>query len=196
MSGSGITWAICKSAPRSRQITMPAPHHSVFQWVVKTLRNPAKSGAVTNHSLIRQETPWTDWTRSSSLGCFIPLSLAWKSLWHYYDSSLTAPQFPGCLLIPPTFHSIPGITQFKFQLTIKATHTHTHQFNGPLSGTTHVSRYQKGKTNLDFTEARQWVAVASAGPYASLHLTPDWQPHQHPTTQFFTGRMPFLPPNQ
>jgi len=33
-------------------------------------------------------------------------------------------------------------------------------FNGPLSGTTQVSRYQKGKTNLDFTEARdskwQW----------------------------------------
>jgi len=29
-SGSGIHWAICKSAPRSRQITMPAPHHSVF----------------------------------------------------------------------------------------------------------------------------------------------------------------------
>ena len=30
VSGSGIRWAICKSAPRSRQITMPAPHHSVF----------------------------------------------------------------------------------------------------------------------------------------------------------------------
>ena len=29
-SGSGISWAICKSAHRSRQITMPAPHHSVF----------------------------------------------------------------------------------------------------------------------------------------------------------------------
>jgi len=27
---SGISWAICKSAPHSRQITMPAPHHSVF----------------------------------------------------------------------------------------------------------------------------------------------------------------------
>ena len=25
VSGSGISWAICKSAPRSRQITMPAP---------------------------------------------------------------------------------------------------------------------------------------------------------------------------
>ena len=38
--------------------------------------------------------------------------------------------------------------------------THTHMFNGPFSGTTRVSRYQKGKTNLDFTEARdtewQW----------------------------------------
>ena len=30
MSGSGISWAICKSAPRSRQTTTPAPHHSVF----------------------------------------------------------------------------------------------------------------------------------------------------------------------
>jgi len=30
MSGSGISWAICKSAPRSSQITTPAPHHSVF----------------------------------------------------------------------------------------------------------------------------------------------------------------------
>ena len=30
LSGSGISWAICKSAPRSRQITTPAPHHSVF----------------------------------------------------------------------------------------------------------------------------------------------------------------------
>ena len=42
--------------------------------------------------------------------------------------------------------------------------THTREsvraFNGPLSRTTRVSRYQKGKTNLDFTEARddewQW----------------------------------------
>jgi len=40
------------------------------------------------------------------------------------------------------------------------------------------------------------VAVASAGPYANLHLAPDREPRQHPTTQFFTGRMPFLPHNQ
>ena len=30
VSGSGISWAICKSASRSRQITMPVPNHSSF----------------------------------------------------------------------------------------------------------------------------------------------------------------------
>ena len=30
VSGSDNSWAICKSAPCSRQITTPAPHHSVF----------------------------------------------------------------------------------------------------------------------------------------------------------------------
>jgi len=39
-------------------------------------------------------------------------------------------------------------------------YTTLHTFNGPFSGTTQVSRYQKSKTNLDFTEARdsewQW----------------------------------------
>ena len=29
VSCSGISWATCKSTPRSRQITTPAPHHSV-----------------------------------------------------------------------------------------------------------------------------------------------------------------------
>jgi len=42
---------------------------------------------------------------------------------------------------------------------------------------------------------RQWVAVAPAGLYCKSAPHPR-QPRQHPTTQFFTGRMPFLPPNQ
>ena len=37
---------------------------------------------------------------------------------------------------------------------------YTHTFNSLFKGTTGVARYQKGKTNLDFTEARdsewQW----------------------------------------
>jgi len=31
VSGSGISWAICKSAPRTRQITMPEPCHGFLQ---------------------------------------------------------------------------------------------------------------------------------------------------------------------
>jgi len=39
--------------------------------------------------------------------------------------------------------------------THKYTHTHTHLFNGPFSGTTRVGQYWS---------KRQWVVVASAGP--------------------------------
>jgi len=43
---------------------------------------------------------------------------------------------------------------------VHSTKQQQHPFNGPLSGTTRVSRYEKGKTNLDFIEARdsewQW----------------------------------------
>ena len=49
----------------------------------------------------------------------------------------------------------------------------THPFNCPSSGTTRAGRYQKGETNLDFTEARdsewQWHQMG----HASLHLAPD-----------------------
>ena len=30
LSSSGMSWAICKSAPRAKQITTPAAHHTVF----------------------------------------------------------------------------------------------------------------------------------------------------------------------
>jgi len=48
----------------------------------------------------------------------------------------------------------------QFLIKFSSYHTHTQSFNGTLSGTTQVSRYQKGKTNVGFTEARdsewQW----------------------------------------
>jgi len=67
----------------------------------------------------------------------------------------------------------------------------------PFSGTTRVSRYPKGKTNLDFIEARdsewQWHQLGHMQVCISL------QTDSHastPALSFFTGRMPFLPPNQ
>jgi len=72
--------------------------------------------------------------------------------------------------------------------------THTRAFNGPFSG---VSRYQKGKTNLDFTEARdsewQWHQLGYTQVCISLHTD---NHTSTPRLKFFTGRMPFLPPNQ
>jgi len=60
-----------------------------------------------------------------------------------------------------------------------------------------VSRYQKGKTNLDFTGAkdseRQWYQLGHMQVCTLL------QTDNHASTsllKFFTGRMLFLPPNQ
>jgi len=62
-------------------------------------------------------------------------------------------------------------------LTHTHTHTHTHPFNGPLSRTTRVSRCQRGKTNLDFTEAR--VAVSGSGISWAICKS---EPHSRQTT--------------
>jgi len=76
------------------------------------------------------------------------------------------------------------------------THTHTRPFNGPFSGTTRVSLYQKGKTNLDFTEARdsewQWHQLSHTQVCTLLQTDTTPAPHH----SVFTVRMPFLPPNQ
>ena len=68
-------------------------------------------------------------------------------------------------------------------------------FNGPLSGTTHVSRYQKGKTNLDFTEARdsewQWHQLGHMQVCTSL------QTDNHasiPALSFLQARCPSCRP--
>jgi len=55
----------------------------------------------------------------------------------------------------------------------------THPFNGHFSGTTQVGRYQKGKTNLDFTEARdsewQW-------PLGHMQVCTSLQTDNHAST--------------
>ena len=76
------------------------------------------------------------------------------------------------------------------------THTHTHPFNGPLSGTTPVSRYPKGKNNLGFTEARdsewQWHQLGHMQVCTSL------QTNNHASTpplSFLQAGCPSCRPN-
>ena len=76
-------------------------------------------------------------------------------------------------------------------------HQYTHPFNGPFYGTTQVSQYQTGKTSLVFLLKQVTVsgsgiswAVCKSAPRCRQITTP--APHR----SVFTGRMPFLPPNQ
>jgi len=59
-----------------------------------------------------------------------------------------------CLMVLTVSNTISIGLSVNYLLFYLNNPTHTHPFNGPVSGTTRVSRYQKGKTNLDFTEAR------------------------------------------
>ena len=77
------------------------------------------------------------------------------------------------------------------------THTHTTIYRPSwiLSRTTPVSQHQEGKTDLNLVE--QEIVSGSGISWAICKSAPHpRQPRQHPITQFFTGQMPFLPPNR
>jgi len=97
--------------------------------------------------------------------------------WRTHKWLLTIPYFLGIpysgISVPCPGLSLPGmqnVPYFRYSHTLACllhnTHTTVLLLFWNMSGTTRVSRYQKGKTR------------------------------KVKTTQFFTGRMPFLPPNQ
>ena len=93
---------------------------------------------------------WSAKSRSVGHHLLLLSDEVWLSVWN----KVPAPHhsvFTGCM---------PSLLPNQQCESTQHMHTHTHPFNGPLSGTTWVSRYQKGKTNLDFTDARdsewQW----------------------------------------
>jgi len=104
------------------------------------------------------------------------------------------------MLLLYRFGSGPGCSWERTDIFWFWTHTIVLLLFWNLSRTTQVSRYQKGKnqegkTNLDLPE--QEIVSGSGICWATCKPAPHpRQPRQHPTTQFFTGRMPFLPPNQ
>jgi len=91
-----------------------------------------------------------------------------RSLWHYATliSSFNNNNNSFCPTIVVIWYcninmrKLIGVTSIRPNasyvpsITVIGNYTTLHTFNGPLYGTTQVSRYQKGKTDLDFTEAR------------------------------------------
>ena len=91
VNGSGISWAICKSAPRSRQITTPATHYSVFyrpdalpatqptaskhwrQYAFRTHNTiPNRTwltGCHVNFILLQKVNVWSAWHKLWQVGC-------------------------------------------------------------------------------------------------------------------------------
>ena len=143
---------------------MPASHHSVF------LQARCPSCHQTNS--IKAQNTFTQNTNDSQL---LMVAVIYTALSQKY--SLSKKQ----------------LNKSKYLITHTHTHTHTHTtfllLFWNLSGTTRVSRYQKGKTrkvktNLDLLEQEIvsgsgiWWAICKSAPHPR-------QPHQHPTTQFF-----------
>ena len=94
-------------------------------------------------------------------------------------------------------HHISNVTRTTMLHLFCRMTNHTHPFNGPFSRTTQVGRYQKGKTNPDFTEARdsewQWHQlglcksaprsrqITTPAPHHSVFHRPDALPAAQPT---------------
>jgi len=116
-----------------------------------THRAERAAGAAGDEASVWGDRPGTTW----AAGCCDPSDVAAGS---------TADETP-CSSRPPD-------TDTAVHLQRKRKVTHAHPFNGPLPGTTQVSRYQKGKTNLDFTEARgsewQWQQLGHMQVCTSL----------------------------
>ena len=66
--GSGISWTICKqSAPRSRQITTPTPHHSIFtgQMLFLTANKQSHTTTMRNQCAVTLHVSNTEMTKPS-----------------------------------------------------------------------------------------------------------------------------------
>ena len=76
VTGCGISWAICKSAPCSRQITTPVPHHSIQAGCPSCHPTNSVIALTTTLSYLTDEVncAWHSWTLMTAttlcLSCF------------------------------------------------------------------------------------------------------------------------------
>ena len=130
------------------------------------------------------------------LGRWKPFTVSTAATCYIINVLLTADEWPIAFnMIGDGYHQLSH--QGPAYIYCRHIHTYTHTFNSPFTGTTRVSWYQKGKTNLDFTEAKtvsdsgiSWAVCKSAPRFRQITMP---APHH---SKIFTGRMPCLPFNQ
>ena len=164
-------------------------------------------GVITVHTFISICNS-LQWANIQSVGV-----LAWLSDWsevqtsiwpgwcHCHSLSLASVKIQiGFSFLVPAHPGSPdkGLLDGCVCVCVAVTHTHTQPFNDPVSGTTRVTWYQKGKTNLDFTEAEETVSgsgiswdicksaprcrqITTPAPHRSVFYRPDALPAAQPT---------------
>ena len=148
MSSSGISWAICKSAPCFRQITTPTPHHSVFTsrmpYLPPKQQHQSTEGKDSYRNTYLEFLNW--WMGFSMAGIPEILSLLEKSVYLCRNGSLESDNvvniesFPRGLVKRRHGTECPAeaLTQSDPQLITVCQrpplprHLHTHQANSAL----------------------------------------------------------------
>ena len=117
--------------------------------------------------------------------------------WHRLFSQISGPPQLHLSYFAYTGYRLSHASNTNWQLTHTQRETHTHPFNGPLSGTTRVSRYQKGKPIWILLKQEtvsgsgiSWANSKSAprsrqittpAPHRSVFYRPDALPAAQPT---------------
>ena len=153
VSGSGISWAICKSAPRSRQITTPAPHHSVFY-------RPDDLPAT-------QPTAWKHWrqpVKHKAHYChFNPLRLI-----HFTSPAGWLPVHQDQLRAQRSVTSMGKLLPFTTTAYLIMSYLHNPML---------VTRFNAaGISNADLTQSMQVLSTGSCSPLCSQFL---YKRHAH-----------------
>ena len=124
MSGSGLSWAICKSAPSSRHTTMPAPHNSVTFQSIKFQSYQTLQPHMTAYSSARMyslicviiSNKW-DLHSLSYLQGHSRLCVMWYPITSYKSSILTMP--PYLVLFLGYYHTNRSYEQFYIVLLMR-----------------------------------------------------------------------------
>ena len=91
MSGSGISWAICKSGPHSRQTTTPAAHHSVFLQARCPSYLPAAQPTASKH-----------WRQQVLIMTLLKSQIPGRLNTHSHLNHQTTQQLSGDIVVSPT----------------------------------------------------------------------------------------------
>ena len=182
MSGSGISWTMCKSAPRSRQITTPAPHHSVFLQTGCRSCHPTNTVKALKAQKVHDNASLFLQTSQASLAT----SSYWLLiLWFKCVNNIIAAV--KTIFLIQRYFCCNGCEQVmcssKRQSAATANQSmlsDSHEvisFNGcskhqNLLWTWTLNRmHRKSVPSAFYWSKRQWLAVA--GTYANLHIAPD-----------------------